>query len=94
MKILSLNQSSDDSSEYIRSGTSAGLRKVINKEVKKILHKQKGKGGGGLSDFLEKLVAQERRVAMLERQSANNSGESGLKFILDFKIIQQSCLYM
>ena len=89
-----MNQSSDDSSEHIRSGTSAGLRKAINREVKKVLHNHRGKGKGGLDEFLEKLVAQERRVAMLEEQSANNSGESGLKFIHDFKISQQSCLYM
>ena len=48
MNSESLSESSlisENSSEHIRDGTSAGLRKTINREVKKILHNHKGKGG-------------------------------------------------
>ena len=65
----------DDSSAYFKNCSFAGLRKTINKQINKIFF---GKGGEGSNEFMKKLVAQERRVAMLERQqSAQKSGESG-----------------
>ena len=61
-----------------RKGSSAALRKAINREVRKTLHKRRGKGDGDWDEFMEQLVTQERRLAKLELQSAQTSGESGL----------------
>ena len=73
-----MSQLSDDSSEPIRKGTSAALRKAIDREVRKALRKRRGKGDGDWDEFMEQLVTQERCVAKLELQSAQTSGESGL----------------
>ena len=72
---------SDDVSEQANSLTSAGLRK----ELLKLINGVKGKGGDDLKMFVDEFVEQERRVASLEKKSAKNSGESGLK--LDVKHI-------
>ena len=51
----------------------------------------KGRGGGGRDEFVKELITQERRVAMLDRQSVQNSGESSLIFrYLTLKILQQN----
>ena len=68
-------------SEQANSLTSAGL----HKELLKLINGVKGKGGDALKMLVDGFVEQERRVASLEKKSAKNSGESGLK--LDVKHI-------
>ena len=75
---------SDDPSAQINSGSSSGLRQAIAKMIKE----EREKGGEGLTELVEKLIAQERRVAKLEsQQSAQNAGESGCYLSLTLNIL-------
>ena len=68
-----------------RRGSSAKLNEANSREVRRTLRKLKGKGDISWMELLEQFLSQVRRVALLENQSSQIAGESGLIILLDFK---------
>ena len=69
-----------------RRGSSAKLNEANSREVRRTLRKLKGKGDISWMELLEQFLSQVRRVALLENQSSQIAGESGLIILLDFKL--------
>ena len=69
---------SDDSFYPRRRGSSVKLNEAISREVRRALRKHKGKGENFWMELLEQILAQVRRVALLDNQSSQIAGESGL----------------
>ena len=71
---------SDDSFYPRRRGSSVKLNEAISREVRRALRKHKGKGENFWMELLEQILAQVRRVALLDNQSSQIAGESGLNY--------------
>ena len=69
---------SDDSFHPRRRGSSVKLNEAISREVRRTLRKHKGKGDNFWMELLEQFLSQVRRVALLDNQSSQIAGESGL----------------
>ena len=69
---------SDDSFYPSRRGSSVKLNEAISREVRRTLRKHKGKGDNFWMELLEQFLSQVRRVALLDNQSSQIAGESGL----------------
>ena len=72
-------EESDESVNYRQRGPAdKSISKMVAREVRRALLKQKGEGKGVMEGVLEQFLAQERRVASLENQSRQIAGESSL----------------
>ena len=69
---------SDDSFHPRQRGSSIMLNEAISREVRRTLRKHKGKGDNFWMELLEQILSQVRRVALLDNQSSQIAGESGL----------------
>ena len=80
--------SDDDDKEELHSDESVNYRRrkpsdkrisnTVAIEVRRALLKHKGKGEGVMDGVIEQILAKERHVALLENQSREIAGESGL----------------